>query len=130
VDVVCPFIDRDGVRQLRAWAGHTKAGLRVYTRVAEAELLAAANELGWIVYAYKGTPGGDERRGFHCKFFLADEACAVVGSMNLWYHNMLENVEVGFYTEEPGHAAALADVVTSLRGASKRVAPPQTRRPH
>lgn len=128
VDVVCPFIDRDGVKQLRAWASHTRAQLSVYTRAAVPELLAAADELGWTVYSYQGTLGEDERRGFHCKFFLADEASAVLGSVNLVYHNMLENLELGFYTEDPRHAAALRDVVSTLRAASRLVAPLATRR--
>lgn len=123
VDVVCPFIDDHGVRQLQAWARHSKARLAIYTRNAQPYLLDVAAEAGWRVHQYQGTVGEDPHRGFHCKFFLADDREAVLGSVNLVYHNMIENLELGFRTDDGGHVAALADVVATLRRVSALLVP-------
>jgi phosphatidylserine/phosphatidylglycerophosphate/cardiolipin synthase-like enzyme len=123
VYVVCPFIDKDGADQLRAWAGQSTAKVSIFTREAAPELYALAKAAGWNLYHYRGTPGEDEHRGFHCKFFLADDAVAILGSVNLVYHNMIENLELGMRTNSPRHVAALADIVDAIARASDQVLP-------
>lgn len=121
VDVVCPFIDGTGVDVLAGAFDRSGGGARwrVFVRRAEERLLTSARARRWGVYEYVGTPGVDERRGFHCKVFLADQARAIVGSANLLYYNLVENVEIGILLEGPEEVGPLLQVPRALLRASR-----------
>ena len=93
----------------------------IYTRRAPNGLAGVAKENRWRVYEYIGTPGGEEHRGFHCKLFLADDERAILGSANLIYENLVENLELGVLLEGPAEVRPLTAVPRALRRASLRL---------
>jgi phosphatidylserine/phosphatidylglycerophosphate/cardiolipin synthase-like enzyme len=68
-----------------------------------------------------GTPGGEEERGFHCKLIVVDERRAILGSANLFYANLVENLEIGVLLDEAGEVLPLVKVLRALKRASRRV---------
>lgn len=123
VQVVCPFIDATGAEVLEA--AYLKSGgtatWEVYTREPVDALVEAARKHGWLLYSYVADPDEGERGGFHCKLFVFDGEAAIVGSVNLIYTNLVENVEIGVLVEEPAQVAPLRTVTESIRTASTRL---------
>jgi phosphatidylserine/phosphatidylglycerophosphate/cardiolipin synthase-like enzyme len=121
--LVCPFIDATGVDVLKAAYDRTPrtADWEIYTRKAPRGLADVAKRNGWRVYEYIGTPGGEERRGFHCKLFLADDERAILGSANLIYENLVENLELGVLLEGSVEVRPLTAVPRALKRASLRL---------
>ena len=122
VQIVCPFVDAKGAEVLeRAWRrSRSRATWEVYTRHSPDELVDAARRSNWLLYEYVGTRGGDERRGFHCKLFIADARRAILGSVNLIYENLVENLELGVLIDDPTDVRALLSVPRALRRASRK----------
>lgn len=123
VEVVCPFIDETGVLILeRAFArSNGDATWQVYTRNASDVLAEMARRHGWIVYEYRGLDNTSGGRGFHCKVIIADRARAIIGSTNLIYTNLMENVELGVLVDDPDMLARLVEVVVAIRRVSTPV---------
>jgi len=124
VSVACPFFDDTGIEILSAAnrrSGH-KPRWEIFTRRHSPERLkSVARELGWGLYEYMGTPGGEEERGFHCKLIVVDERRAILGSANLFYANLVENLEIGVLLDEAGEVLPLVKVLRALKRASRRV---------
>lgn len=123
VCVISPFIDATGVEVLSAASDRNtfRPNWEVYLRASPPVVRRAATRRGWKVYEYRGTPGGDEKRGFHCKMVLADDCRAVLGSANLTHENLVANVELGVLLEDKDEMRPLISVPPSLRRASRRV---------
>ncbi len=123
LQLVCPFIDSTGVDVLKAAYNRTPrtADWEIYTRKAPKGLADVAKRSGWSIYEYVGTPGGDEHRGFHCKLFLADNERAILGSANLIYENLVENLELGVLLEGPIEVRPLISVPRALKRASLKL---------
>jgi len=124
VAIACPFFDDTGVEVLSAAykRGSREARWEIFTRKHPPERLrSVSNELGWSLYEYIGTPGGEEERGFHCKLIMVDERRAILGSANLFYANLVENLEIGVLLEEIAEVRPLIDVLRALRRASRRI---------
>ena len=124
VSIACPFFDDTGVDVLSAACRRGSRTVRweVFTRKRPPERLREASlDLGWSLYGYVGTPGGEEERGFHCKLVVADDRRAILGSANLFYANLVENLEIGVLLEQPQDVRPLVEVLRVLRRASRRV---------
>lgn len=121
VDIVCPFIDGVGAGVLEAAderAG-SSATWRVFTRDAPEALVEAAQRRDWILYEYRGSDTSTRGRGFHCKLFLVDQRAAILGSTNLIYTNLVENVELGVLVDDEAVVAQLSAVPRALRRVSE-----------
>jgi phosphatidylserine/phosphatidylglycerophosphate/cardiolipin synthase-like enzyme len=124
VRVISPFVDMTGVEVLSSASDRNQAdpGWEVYVRTAPQGLLREARKRDWAVFEYRGTQGGDQRRGFHCKLVISDDEKAVVGSANLFYENLVENVELGVLLEGSAEVGPLIRVPQLLKRACQRVA--------
>jgi phosphatidylserine/phosphatidylglycerophosphate/cardiolipin synthase-like enzyme len=124
VCIACPFFDETGVEVLEAAYNRASHRVRweIFTRKAPDALVRTAHRAGWALYEYAGTPGGDETRGFHCKLIMVDEKRAILGSANLFYANLVQNLELGVLLEEEEEVRPLLDVRKALARACKRIA--------
>ena len=124
VQVVCPFIDEMGAEILAAAHARSSSSARweVVTRKAPDVLRATASQRGWHLYEFQASPEDERRRAFHCKLFVFDERAAIVGSANLIYWNLVENVEVGVLLEGDDDLAPILAIPRALKRASIRTA--------
>lgn len=123
VDIVCPFVDDDGVAIIQ---GARQRGLpsvvwRLFVRRSTPALATFAALAGCHVYEYVKTDATATGRGFHCKIFIVDGREAIVGSANLIYANLVENVEIGLHITDPHVVQQLLEVPRALRKASRTV---------
>ena len=124
VSIACPFFDDTGVDVLSAayQRGSRKVRWEIFTRKNPPERLRLdSGRHGWNLYEYVGTPGGEEERGFHCKLVVVDERTAILGSANLFYANLVENLEIGVLVDDARDVRPLVDVLRSLKRASRSV---------
>lgn len=122
VQIVCPFIDTVGADILAA--AHDRSASRarweVVTRKAPDTLRVKAQARGWHLYEFQASPEDEKRKAFHCKLFVFDEQAAILGSANLIYWNLVENVEIGVLLEAKDELAPLLAVPRALKRASRR----------
>lgn len=118
VQIVCPFIDAVGADVLEAAYRRTgsRATWEIFTRDSPERLRNHAREHGWHLYEFR--PRADPTdAAFHCKLFIVDSRKAVVGSANLIYRNLVENVEIGVLVDDEASVRTLAAVPRALKRA-------------
>lgn len=118
VQVVCPFIDAVGADVLEAAyrRSGTAATWEVFTREAPRRLRKHATTHGWRLYEFRAVSDPADAV-FHCKLFIVDGSKAVVGSANLIYRNLVENVEIGVLVDDEAGVRMLAAVPRALKRA-------------